>query len=246
VIAPRNRVRNILALADDIRERHQLGDRRVRWPELRTIIDTESIAIKRVRMRARAYVLGGDGTYVIALRRDIDIRDALKRLLHEYAHAKLHLNDDEVVRQLLPCRRGDPREDEANLLAALLWHGAEATPDHPAIAKLVARLESADYRKREPLILTPDMPRVLTAADLDWEEELERARGKDRKRAQLPDSRRVRPARPKEPFSATFIDRDGRIWTIYDRGDRRGFYHSPLLRKIYRFTAAPGPCTTSA
>jgi hypothetical protein len=239
VIAPRNRARNILLLADQIRERHSIEDRRVRWPELRAMLDAEGIAIKRVRMRARAYVTGADGTFVIALRRDINIRDALKRLLHEYSHAKLHFGDDEVERQLVPCRRGDPREDEANLLAALLWHGPEATPDHPAIARLVARLEAADHQKRAPrqipLELPEPMPRVLTAADLEYEEEIERERGKSRRRAKLPDAKRVRIARPTEPFAATYIDRDGRVWWIYDRSDRRGFYHSHLVRKVYRF-----------
>jgi hypothetical protein len=239
MIRPLNRARNVLALADEIRERHQLGDTPVRWRQLRTMLAAERIRIRAIPMRPRAYVTGTDGNYVIAIRETIDQRQAVKLVLHEFAHVKLgHLGDVEVERQLFPCLKDDPREHEANLLAALLWHGPEATPDHTAIARLVAKLEAGEYRRKMPAQIPlelPELPPVYGADTFALHEEWEKASRPNPRLRQLPDTKRVKLAGARDPFTARFVDRDGRLWYIYDRPSVRGFYISPALRRIYRF-----------
>lgn len=232
MIGPRNRARNVLALADAIREHHALGERPVRWRELRRVLDAEGVGLKTVRRRW--YVEGTDGTFVIAIPIGADAEKAVKRILHEYAHIKLHLSEqDDVVRQLMPCAKGDPREDEANLLAALLWLGADATPDHPAIARLVAKLEAPAYRQRMPRQLPLELPERIpvyngrdAAMQFAHEDAIEEARRRRRnairRAGRAADRLRLKLCGNKPcACSAVFIDLEGRRWFVYDvRMDR--------------------------
>lgn len=247
MIAPLNRVRNILALADDIRERHGIVGA-VRARELRHILQSEGIGIMRVRRRW--YVEGTDGAFIIAMPIGAEGESAAKRALHEYAHIKRHMTDGAVVaRQLFPCVKGDPRETEADLLAALLWHGASATPDHPAIAKLVAKLEGGEYRKRTveqlPLSL-PEIPRAPRRRDWTLEHEhmdkVERQLGGPRlqsaviaarRRGLTDDEARVRVAGK----HVRYIDRSGYRWWVTDSpgGSRRVFYNARREHRVYSF-----------
>lgn len=199
-----------------------------------------NIRVVRMAMKPRAYVTGMNGHFVVALRNTIEGDTAVKLLLHELAHCRLHLTDtDEVTRQLVACRVGDPREDEAHLLAALLWHGPTATPNHPAIARLVAKIEAGDHRKRMPQQLPLELPErvpVYGAETFAWHEEQLAAGRPNPRLARLPDAKRVQLAAANDPFTAKFVDRDGRVWHIYDRPGRRLFYNSMFLRKSYRFT----------
>lgn len=234
MIRPHNRARNVLVAADSIREAHGIGDIPVRWRQLRVVLAKENIVLRRYAMGPRAYVVGWDGNFVIALRNTIEPARAVKILLHEYAHAKLHFTErGEVVRQLLPCTKDDPREDEANLLAALLWHGPDATPDHPAIARLVAKLEAPPYRKRMPQQLPLELPEripVYTGRDAAMqfahedaiEEARRRRRNAIRKAGRAADRLRLKQCGNKPcACSAVFIDLEGRRWFVYDvRMDR--------------------------
>jgi hypothetical protein len=237
----RDRMLNVLAVAESLRERHEELQLAITPARLWTILQREEIDILRARIRRPARAVSFQGHSVITLRRELTPRRAWRYALHEYAHIVLgHFGEsDELSKNLVVCERGDVREHEANLLALLLVLGPSATPETPRVAAVMAKMVGQEYRRRAPhqipLELPEPMPRVLTVADLEYEEEIERRIGKNVKRARLPDAKRVRIASAKQPYAARFIDRTGRIWTIYDRGDRRGFYHSHLMRKVYAF-----------
>jgi hypothetical protein len=154
VVGPRNRVRNIVALVEQVRERHLIANRPMRLRATYEVLRAEEIDVVLAparAMRSDAYIDGGDGTFIITMKRGLEPAVRAKRLLHEYAHAKLHLTErGEVVRQLMPCVKGDVREDEAQLFAALLWYGPTVTPADGRIRPIVARLESHDMLGRRP------------------------------------------------------------------------------------------------
>jgi hypothetical protein len=156
------RARNVLWLADELRERHPVLNLPVRRQALRYVLEQEGIIVTRAAIRNRAYVDGGDGTFVITVRNDLDGMRLTKVLLHEYAHIHLHMTErGEVTRQLFPCRPGDVREAEADLLAAVLWYGEDATPDYPPIARLMAAVDAPRLKRatdREPDQLQLGMP----------------------------------------------------------------------------------------
>lgn len=140
---PYQRARNVLWMADSLRERHPVLILPVRRLALRSVFEREGIIIARAPIRSRAYVDGANGSFVITVRRDLDGQRLTKVLLHEYAHVHLHFPEhDGVTRQLYPCRPGDVREAEADLLAAALWYGEDATPDFSPIAKLMAAVDA--------------------------------------------------------------------------------------------------------
>jgi hypothetical protein len=153
-VGPRNRVRNIVALVEQVRERHLVAHRPMRLRAIYEVLGAEDIGVVLAPSRAMksdAYIDGGDGTFIITMKRGLEPAVRAKRLLHEYAHAKLHLTErGEVVRQLMPCVEGDVREDEAQLFAALLWYGPTVTPADGRIRPIVARLESHDMLGRRP------------------------------------------------------------------------------------------------
>lgn len=138
------RARNVLWMADHLREVHPILNLPVRRQALKIVLDAEGVIVTRAAMRRRAFVDGGNGSYVITVRNDLDGVVLTKVLLHEYAHIHLHLTGEmgEITRQLFPCRPGDVREDEADLLAAVLWFGEDVTPDYGPIAKLVAKVDA--------------------------------------------------------------------------------------------------------
>lgn len=134
----------------------------VRRQALHQVLEAEGILITRASIRRRAYVDGGNGSYIITVRDDLAGEAYIKVVLHEYAHIHLHMGseDGEVTRHLFPCRRGDVREAEADLLAAALWYGEDATPDFGPVARLMAKVDARQLIRpvTVPLQLAFEMP----------------------------------------------------------------------------------------
>lgn len=155
----RHRALNVAAIVDEVRrqhpELHRLTPRRIR-----RAIAADGIRVLEGRIRRPARSRAFDGVYVITLRRGLGPREAARWALHEYAHIKLgHFSDgEEIERQLTPCRAGDPREVEAEMFVLMLRLGSEATPETPAVARLVAELEAPRYVKRMPAQLPLELP----------------------------------------------------------------------------------------
>lgn len=157
------RALSVIAHVDGLREIHSELARPVRAAQLRAVFDREGIEVTRAKIRRRAFVDGAEGVFVVTLRNDLAARVQTKVLLHEYAHIHLHLTDSdgEVTRQLLACQRGDVREHEADLFAALLWYGPDATPSHPAIAPIYAKLEAPAFVRAAPTQIPLPLPEPL-------------------------------------------------------------------------------------
>lgn len=144
------RSRNVLWFADELRERHEVLQLPARRETVSHVLSQEGIAITRAPIRGRAYVDGADGVFVITVRRDVAGSRLTKVLLHEYAHVQLHMAQEtgETARQLFPCLAHDPREAEADLLAALLWFGPNADQtNNEAIARLVAAVDAPAFTR---------------------------------------------------------------------------------------------------
>lgn len=236
----RHRALGVIADVETLRERFPLLCRPLSARALAHVLQELKVAVLLRPIEQDAYVVGVPPSFTIVIKKSLSPRMRVAWAAHELAHIRLHY-DGEIVKQLSPCAPDDPRELEAKLFARMLLLGEIGTPDHPRVAPIVAALVAGEHRRRLPrqlpLELPEPMPRVLTSADLDWEDEIAHRQGKNRQRASLPDARRVQLAGAKDPFTARFVDRDGRIWWIYDRGERRVFYHSVTTRRIYRFGA---------
>lgn len=154
-----SRFRNVIAVVDGVRAAHApLLDRPLRIGQLEQILRRERIAVVRLPIEDMAYTVGGKGSYVVVVRSNLSGRHFSRVVAHEYAHIKLHRSPHEIEFDRSQCTRGDPREFEAELFVLLLRLGPSATPDHPDVARLVAKMEAAEYRKREPQQLPLSLP----------------------------------------------------------------------------------------
>jgi len=195
---------SVIAAVDTAREQHPEFREPLNAARLARAFRREQIDVLRRAISAKAYVQGADGSYVIIVSAALHGRNETRVLAHEYGHIRLHLGErGEVVRQLAPCRRGDPREYEAELFALLLRLGPAATPDHPDVARLVAKMEAASYRERAPeqlpLSLAERVPPLAIKSFAEFTAEERRDFEERRARAA---ARRRRGARPSLPGSS--------------------------------------------
>lgn len=145
------RALNVFVIVDELRRIHPELSAPLRGTRLWDVLAREGITVKhnrRIGQPARSS--GFDGDYTIRTRRGLRPRDAWGWSLHEYGHIKLgHLGDEgEFAKNLTPCMPDDPREDDANLFATLVFLGPTATPDTPRVARIIAKIEARRYRQR--------------------------------------------------------------------------------------------------
>jgi hypothetical protein len=150
----------VLAIVDELRGVHPELMQPLRWRGLQRILEREGISVGYRAIPQRAFVQGFDGDFHITVRADLSARVVTKVVAHEYGHAVLHMTErGEVVRQLHECARGDTREREADLFAALLWFGPAAGPDtHPVIAQLIADIEAPRFIHPAPAQIPLPLP----------------------------------------------------------------------------------------
>lgn len=145
------RALGVLALADEFRAAHTELVHPARSRAVQRILARMDISVGCAPIHERGFIQGFDGDFHITVRSGLPTQIVTKVILHELGHAMLHMTErGEVVRQLHECTRGDLREREADLFAALLWFGPEVTPSHPVIAKLVADLEAPRFKRPLP------------------------------------------------------------------------------------------------
>jgi hypothetical protein len=168
----RGRIENIMAAVEDLRARHfWLAASTPRWDHARRLARELGIDVVTQPILDIAYIVGFPGAYVAVLRNDLRGRRSTQVLLHEIGHAVLHMRDEHgIARNLHPCRRGDPREAEAELFARMLYYGHKAGPDNnPKIAEAIAAIEGAAHRKRLAaqieLPLSQPMPVYISPAE---------------------------------------------------------------------------------
>lgn len=240
MILGRDRLIGVVAGVEALRDRYSALQRPLSWRTMALVLRGEQVRVLRHEMDCAPYVIGMPPAFTIVLNRDHDRHEQLGWAAHELAHILLHFDRDEKVKQLSPCLADDPREAEAKLFARMLMLGAAGTPDHPKVRPLVAALVGGEYRRampaQYPLELHEGIP-VYGAETFAWHEEQLAAAQPNPRLARLPDAKRVRLAGARDPFTAKFVDRVGRVWHIYDRPGRRLFYNSMVLRKSYRFVA---------
>lgn len=146
-------------MVDDFRALHPELAQPARSRGVQRILARIDISVSRAPIRERGFVQGFDGDYHITVQSGLPTHLVTKVILHELGHALLHMTErGEVVRQLHECRRGDSREREADLFAALLWFGPDAGPDHAIIAKLVAQLEAPRFKRPLPEQIAMPLP----------------------------------------------------------------------------------------
>ncbi|MGN6111259.1 MAG: ImmA/IrrE family metallo-endopeptidase [Kofleriaceae bacterium] len=161
MIAGRARVLNVVYAVDAARQAHPELEKPLTPKALWRVLAREGVDVVRRRIRQRARVSSYGGAAVIFLHEDLSPREAWKYAAHEWGHVLLHFPEHgEHERQLSPCRRGDPREDEAALFARLLLLGAEATIDHPDVAPLAGRIVAKAYRAALPPQIPLPLPYV--------------------------------------------------------------------------------------
>lgn len=185
MIAGRDRVLNVVAAVESARDAHPALRRKLTPKILWQVLKDEGVELLRAPIRKHARVSGFDGHYVITISSNLPAREQWRYALHEYGHIRCgHLADHgEHVRNLAPCRRGDPREDEANLFGMLLTLGPEATVEHPDAQPIADRIVARAIRAKLPAQLPlelPAAPRVTpaTAPDPDPRGPQLRRRGK--------------------------------------------------------------------
>lgn len=161
MVLRKRRFLNVIAAVEAARGAHPELATPLNWPRLQRILARESISILIRPIHSRAYVQGADGSYVVVVNSALNGRHHTRVIAHEYGHIRLHLAGAEIERQLAPCTRGDPREYEAELFALLLRLGPSATPDHPEVAKLVAKLEAPAHIARLPEQTALELPEKL-------------------------------------------------------------------------------------
>lgn len=149
--SPQRRALSVIAAVEALREQHPEFAGPAKPRAVWRVLQREGIQVRRgrIRRKGRSSKFGGDA--VITLRSDLPSRETWKYALHEYGHVRLHFPEHgEFEKHLSPCRAGDPREDEANLFALLLALGPTATPEHPDVARLIAKMEAAAHLARLP------------------------------------------------------------------------------------------------
>lgn len=161
MIGSRRRVLGVLAAVKEARQRHPELRVPLTWRRLQQVYDREGILLKRLRIDANADVLGFDGIFVVTINTDAPVKRHARYGAHEYGHIRMHLNrSGEIEKNLSPCQRGDPREFEAELFAALLIIGPKATQKTPAIARLIRAIEEG------PQIVEASLAPVPTPAEI--------------------------------------------------------------------------------
>lgn len=159
MIPGRARVLNVVAAVEAAREAHPELEAPLTGHRLWRVLARESIAVLRAPIRQAARASGFDGDFVITLQAGLPARQAWKYAAHEYGHIKLHLAErGEHIRNLSPCRRGDPRELEANLFALLLVLGPAHTVEHPDAARIADAIVARALRASRP----PQIPLPIT------------------------------------------------------------------------------------
>jgi hypothetical protein len=154
------RVLAVVYAVEQARADHaELQFQRLNGARIRDVLIRERIVVVRAPIRKSRALVDDLGNAAILLSTRGQVRDQWKRLAHEYAHIKLHFMErGEIVCNEVSCNKGDPREDEANLFAALLVGGPTATPDDEGPAGIVARMTAADRKNREPLQIPLALP----------------------------------------------------------------------------------------
>jgi hypothetical protein len=130
----------------------------VRWEQARKLLRELHIDVNREPILDDGWVVGQPGGYVIVIRNDLRGRRPTQVVLHELGHIFLHMQDAHgIEKHLLPCKRGDPREAEAELFARMLWYGPKAGPDNNAkIAEAAAAIVANAHAKR-PVVPDPQL-----------------------------------------------------------------------------------------
>jgi hypothetical protein len=231
------RALNVVAVVEAVREAHPELARPLTITSLRRVLEREEIDVIRRPIPAYAYVEGGLGSYVIVLKAGLNPRHERRVLAHEYAHIKLHYESSgEVQFQRTPCRRGDPRELEAELFMRLLLLGESATPDHPDVAPLVAAISARETLRRRPAQINLELPEHrLSVRDrllLAMEDSLVYGEQK-RQRRGLPPVKHRAPsaARRHEDFDRTGYDDSMHAPWVRDVADRKWWIFN-LARRI--------------
>jgi hypothetical protein len=151
----RARVNHIMSVVEELRDGHwwTVGALGVRWEQARRLARELSIEVLRWPIADEAFTLGQPEGFVAILRNDLRGRRPTQILLHEIGHVVLHMSGEHgLEKHLYPCKRGDPREAEAELFARMLYYGPKAGPDNNAkIADAVAAIEGGAARKRQPI-----------------------------------------------------------------------------------------------
>lgn len=238
-----DRVRSIIIQVEELRARFPALLRPVRLSQLQPVLPLLNVRLYRGPLAAEAAVIGARGAWVIGIRNDVGPRKLSRILLHELGHAVLHAQEDEPEKQLRPCLPGDPREAEAELFARLLYYGADATPEHPAIKEVVAAITAHGYRKRMPaqLPLPLPEPKTIPASKLAAGREVPPRRDDDIRRTARRFARWSTPADEddkrlgwdKTRRCVTFQDLAGRQWFVRDYGAPAGSGGRPVPMRDY-------------
>jgi hypothetical protein len=158
----RARVNHIMSVVEELRDGHwwTVGAVGVRWEQARRLARELSIEVLRWPIADEAFTLGQPEGFVAILRNDLRGRRPTQILLHEIGHVVLHMSGEHgLEKHLYPCKRGDPREAEAELFARMLYYGPKAGPDNNAkIAEAVGAIEGGAARKRQPVQLPLELP----------------------------------------------------------------------------------------
>jgi hypothetical protein len=158
----RARVNHIMSVVEELRDAQwwTLGALGVRWEQARRLARELSIEVLRWPIADEAFTLGQPEGFVAILRNDLRGRRPTQILLHEIGHVVLHMSGEHgLEKHLYPCKRGDPREAEAELFARMLYYGPKAGPDNNAkIADAVAAIEGGAAKKRQPLQTELQLP----------------------------------------------------------------------------------------
>lgn len=238
----RDRLIRVVAAIEAIRAKYPTLRTALSWRTIAPVLQAERVRVLRHAIKGHGYVVAMPPAFTIVVNRADSPGRQLGVTAHELGHIVMHI-DRERVKQLSPCLPDDPRELEAKLFARMLLIGERGTPAHPKVRPIVAALVAGEYRRKMPSQLPLELPErvpVYGARDLEWQDEMLGAARPNPRLARLPDAKRLKLEAGK-PWAARYVDRIGRVWTIYDRPGKRYFYNSLMLRQVYRFR--PGEIT---